>query len=132
MCIERSNILQAIRRKVVLTEFQEKVDYPKREFEFLQEQEMSEIDLVDGFDSLKFSLPLPQSSSEFGLATLILRIKLPMLLVLLKLILLEKSVLVVGSSYEEVSSCTCALLDLLKPYKWVSTFIPIRKLFNFF
>ena len=50
-----------------------------------------------------------------------------MLLVLLKILLLERSVLVIGSSYEEVSSCTCALLDLLKPYKWVSTFIPIRK-----
>jgi len=74
---------------------------------------------------LKFCLPLPQLSSEYGLATLILRIKLPMLLVLLELLLLEKSIFIIGDSYEEVSACTCAFLDLLKPYKWVSTFIPI-------
>ena len=125
-------MLQAMRKKVLLTDSQQKVDFPKREREFLQQQETNEIDLLKGIERLKFSLPLPQLSSEFGVATLILRIKLPMLLVLLKLILLERSVLVIGSSYEDVSSCTCAILDLLKPYKWVSTFIPIRKCLYFY
>ena len=122
-----------MRKKVALTDSQQKVDYPECERGFLQQQEINEIDpLVEDIASLKFSLPLPQLSSEFGVATLILRIKLHMLLVLLKLILLEKSVLVIGSSYEEVSSCTCALLDLLKPYKWASTFVPIREFLYFY
>ena len=116
-----------MRKQIVLTDSQEKVHYPQSEMEFLQPQKMNKIDLSEDIASLTFSLPLPQLSSEFGVATLVVRIKLHMLLVLLKIILLERSVLVVGSSYEEVSSCTCALLDLLKPYKWVSTFIPIRK-----
>ena len=104
---------------MILSDNQEKVDYPKSEREFLQPKKINEIDLmVENIKSFKFSLPLPQLTSEWGVATLILRIKLPMLLILLKLILLERSVLVIGSSYEEVSSCTCALIDLLKPYKW--------------
>jgi len=30
-----------------------------------------------------------------------------------------------GESYEDVTSCTCTLSELLKPFKWCSVFIPI-------
>jgi len=69
-------------------------------------------------------LPLPQISNEWGVAQLILRFKLPMLLNLLLLLLLERSVLIIGENSEDVSSSAFALLDLLKPYKWSSVFLP--------
>merc|ERR1712172_474871 len=73
---------------------------------------------------IQVNLPLPQIVSEWGVARLILRIKLPSITILLKLLLLERSVLVLGNSCEEVSSCAFALLELLKPFKWPSIFIP--------
>ena len=30
-----------------------------------------------------------------------------------------------GTSRAEVTTCTCALIDLLKPYKWASAFMPL-------
>ena len=76
------------------------------------------------FPSFAYAMPLPQISNEWGVAQLILRFKLPMLLNLLLLLLLERSVLIIGENSEDVSSCAFALLDLLKPYKWSSIFLP--------
>merc|ERR1711983_118203 len=59
--------------------------------------------------NLSVRLPLPQISSEYGVATLLLRVKVTGLLFLLNSLLLERSVLVIGSSYEEVTSCASAL-----------------------
>lgn len=33
--------------------------------------------------------------------------------------------MIIGDSSEEVSACIFAMLDLLKPYKWQSAFIPM-------
>ena len=77
------------------------------------------------FPKIPYYLPLPQISSEWGVAQLLFKFKLRAVLNLLMLLLLEHSVLVIGDSYEEVSSCSLALLDLLKPYKWASVFIPV-------
>merc|ERR1719296_363231 len=82
------------------------------------------LDLDFFFPSLVYALPLPQISNEWGVAQLILRFKLPMLLNLLILLLLERSVLIIGENSEDVSSCAFALLDLLKPHKWSSVFLP--------
>merc|ERR1711862_910384 len=51
--------------------------------------------------------------------------KISILINILMLLLLEKSVLIIGDNYEEVSSTVFALIDLLHPYKWLSIFIPI-------
>ena len=77
------------------------------------------------FPSLVYSPPLPQVSNEWGAAQLIFRLKLPTLLNLLILLLLERSVLIVGGKSEELSACAFALLDLLQPYKWASIFLPL-------
>jgi len=47
------------------------------------------------------------------------------LIKVLKMLMLERSVLIIGNKPGEVSVCTCALLELLKPYKWASVFIPV-------
>merc|ERR1712151_1305287 len=80
--------------------------------------------LLKNFPKISLPLPLPDVSSEWGVATLLLRFKATAVLLVLNLLLLESSVLVVGTSSEQVTSCALALLDLLKPYEWSSAFIP--------
>jgi len=77
------------------------------------------------FPPISTPLPLPQVRREWGLATLILRLKFDKLMKVLMLLLLEKPLLVVGIRTDEVSICTCTLLHLLAPYKWASVFINI-------
>ena len=76
------------------------------------------------FPDIVYCLPLPQISNEWGVAQLILRLKLPTLINVLILLLLERSVLIIGDKIEEVSACTFALKSLLCPYKWSSIFLP--------
>ena len=38
---------------------------------------------------------------------------------------MERSILLIGTSTEEVSACACTLLELLHPYKWASAFMPL-------
>jgi len=80
---------------------------------------------IMGFNKISLPLPLPEVAGEWGLSTLFLRIKDSGLIILLKLLLLERSVLVVGETSEEVTACTTALLELLDPYKWASAFMPL-------
>jgi len=87
--------------------------------------ELVPIDLRFSFPSLVYSLPLPRVSSEWGVAQLIIRLRLRNLINVLILLLLERSVLIVGERSEEVSACTFALLELLAPYKWASIFLPL-------
>ena len=46
--------------------------------------------------SIEIPLPLPQQIDEWGVATLVLRVKISQLVILLKLLLLERSVLIIG------------------------------------
>ena len=70
-------------------------------------------------------LPLPHISNEWGFASLLRCIKIPNLLLLLKLLLMERSVLFIGSRVEEVTTSVFAISELLHPYKWASVFIPL-------
>ena len=89
-------------------------------------QEFFEIDMgIDSFKPISLPLPLPHISGEWGFATLVLRISISHLLMLMKLLLLERSVFIIGDSVEEVTSCACALLELLKPYEWAGCFMPM-------
>jgi len=110
-----------------LNRFQRNVSYPRNETEHLNNSQLRfDLDLsIMGISKISLPLPLPQMSSQWGLATLFLCIKDSGLLILLKLLLLERSVLVVGDTPEEVTACTTALLGLLDPYKWASAFIPL-------
>ena len=75
--------------------------------------------------TIELPLPLPHMSCEWGFATLIRCLKVSNLLIALKLLLMERSILLTGTSEEEVSASACAILELLKPYKWASAFMPL-------
>jgi len=74
---------------------------------------------------IRLPLPLPQIGKEWGLAQLLLTIGPNSLVLALMLLLLERPVLLLGESVQMVTSCARALMELLKPYEWASTFMPI-------
>jgi hypothetical protein len=77
------------------------------------------------FDKRSMPLPLPNMTAEYELSRLLLTIRHEALLMVLKVLLLERSVLVVGKTVEEVTCCTCTLLQLLQPLLWASAFMPL-------
>lgn len=80
---------------------------------------------IGRFEQIELSLPLPQVSGEWGFAQLLLRLSAPDLILLLKLILMERSLVIVGLHSDEVTACGFALLELLDPFKWASAFMPV-------
>lgn len=70
-------------------------------------------------------LPLPKIGKEWGLAKLLLSVGPDSTLLALKLLLLERSILVLGDKPDEVTAVCRALLRLIKPFKWASTFMPV-------
>ena len=125
---DRHKILAALQSKLSLTPLQRRVAHPRDEMAHVMnpQQRRFVVDLSSmGFSKISVPLPLPEVSGQWGVATLFLRIKDSGLIILLKLLLLERSVLVVGETSEEVTACTTALLELLDPYKWASAFMPL-------
>jgi len=116
--------LESFRKSLHLSPMQSKIDYPESELQHLN-QKKKFFQPGCSFAGLKIPLPLPQIISEWGVAVLILRFKISNLIKILKMLLLERSVLIIGNNPGEVSVCSCALLELLKPYKWASVFIPV-------
>ena len=123
----RQTVLLALQSKLSLTPSQRRISYPRNEMAHINNpQRRFVMDLsIMGFSKISLPLPLPEVSGQWGLSTLFLRIKDSGLIILLKLLLLERSVLVVGEAPEEVTACTTALLGLLDPYKWASAFMPL-------
>ena len=74
---------------------------------------------------IKLPLPLPQVGNQWGLAVLLLDIGPDSLILTLKLMLLERSILVLGVDWQKVTACACALLELLKPFEWATVFMPV-------
>lgn len=123
----RHKVLSALQTRLMLDPSQKRVCYPRSELTHIQAPQRNFVTnlSLQGFDEISLPLPLPLISGEWGLATLFLRIKDSGVMILLKLLLLERSVLVVGSNTEEVTSCATALLNMLSPYKWASAFMPL-------
>jgi hypothetical protein len=123
----RHKVLSALQTRLMLDPSQKRVCYPRSELTHIQAPQRNFVTnlSLQGFDEISLPLPLPLISGEWGLATLFLRIKESGVMILLKLLLLERSVLVVGSNTEEVTSCATALLNMLSPYKWASAFMPL-------
>ncbi|EJK74322.1 hypothetical protein THAOC_04007, partial [Thalassiosira oceanica] len=125
---DRHKILAALQSKLSLTPLQRRVAHPRDEMAHVMNPQRRRfvVDLTSmGFSKISVPLPLPEVSGQWGVSTLFLRIKDSGLIILLKLLLLERSVLVVGETSEEVTACTTALLELLDPYKWASAFMPL-------
>lgn len=131
----RSAVLATLQSRLSLSRAQRRITYPRDEVSHVQNPQRRFImDLkVMGFSKVSLPLPLPEVSGQWGLATLFLRIKDSGLIILLKLLLLERSVLVVGQRSEEVTACATALLELLDPYTWASAFMPLlpREMLDF-
>lgn len=123
----RHMLLLLMQTKLCLSKEQSEFSLPESELaQIRQPKRIFDLDLQFGtFEKISLPLPLPHVSAHWGFATLLLRMGCLELIVLLKLLLLERSVVVLGTNIEEVTSASCAILDLLKPYKWASTFMPI-------
>ena len=123
----RHAVLSTLQSKLSLSPRQRRISYPRSEMDHVSNpRSRFVVDLsIMGFDNVSLPLPLPEVSGQWGLATLFLGIKDSGLIILLKLLLLERSVLVVGETSEEVTACATALLELLEPYKWASAFMPL-------
>ena len=132
---DRRVVLSALQAKLSLTPLQRRITYPRTEMAHIYSpQRRFVMDLsIMGFNKISLPLPLPEISGQWGLAMIFLRIKDSGLIILLKLLLLERSVLVVGETSEEVTACATALLELLDPYKWASAFMPLlpREMLDF-
>lgn len=121
--MQRSVMLEDI-SQMSLTPREAQITYPKSDLKHVTEEKKI-CDLKSSTLPMKqVLLPLPQIETEFGVAKLILKIGLPDLMFLIEMLLLERSVLVIGESIEEVTSVTSAFLSLLKPYEWQSSFLP--------
>ena len=125
----RHAYLQVLQEKMMLSPEQSRVQRPQSKTD-KRRSRPAKFELVlptFTLDTYKFStaLPLPHVAGHWGVASLITRIKSKDLLLILKLLLVERSVLVIGESSHLVSSCACALLELLKPYDWASNFMPL-------
>ena len=119
-------MLHKIKNDLLLSSPQARVEYPTNEYEHARGETLKfkAEPLLEDFPAISLPLPLPDVPGEWGVANLFLKFKASSLLVTLNLILLESSVLVIGTSPEEVASCTSALLTLLQPFTWASVFIP--------
>lgn len=78
-----------------------------------------------GSAPLTYPLPLPSVTLEWGVASLLLSLGGESLLRLIHLLLLERSVMLIGEDGGKVSACACALVSLLKPFTWAGTFVPL-------
>ena len=85
-----------LRDKLYLSPQQAKVNYPTNGFDHVyNNKETFELNLpFSGAEKMMLPLPLPQISSEYGVARLILRVKVRSLLLCLQHLLLERSILV--------------------------------------
>lgn len=64
------------------------------------------------------------ASSGYGALRTLRLLGAKLLLKLLGLLLLENTVVIVGSSYPQVKMVTLSLLKLMEPFRWHSTFLP--------
>ena len=119
----------ALQTKLRLSPQEARVKLPKEMQRYREDSlknQTFQLDMPIGrFKKIELPLPLPQMSGQWGLSRLLLRIRTSDLIMLLKLLLMERSVLIIGLSSEEVTACCFALLELLDPYTWASAFMPI-------
>jgi DENN (AEX-3) domain/uDENN domain len=132
----RHNIVQAMREKLRLTTRQALTKYPRSQCEHVYGKVSffeTIIPQIPNCELIKLPLPLPRIGKEWALAQFLLDIGPDSLVLCLKLMLLEHSILILGEELQRVSMFACALIELLKPFEWVSAFMPVlpRKMLDF-
>lgn len=124
----RHEYLRFVQKRMCLSEDQAKLQLPKNDLDILTESMPTfEIDLPDliGVENISIPLPLPNCSKDWGVAAIVHHLEMPDLMCVLNLLLIERSILVVGLNSDIVTSCTCALLELIRPFHWMSNFMPL-------
>jgi len=124
----RRAIMRVMHEKLRLTTRQALVTHPRNQLESLKgrwhyfETTVYEI---PSCEFIRLPLPLPRIGREWALSQFLLDIGPDSLVLCLKLMLLERSILVLGDNLSCVSTTACALIELLKPFEWASTFMPV-------
>ena len=116
-----------VQRSMSLSFSQARVQLPSSDLDILTYTPPTfEIDVPasGSVGKLSIDLPLPLVAETWGVATLFHHLHISDILCILNLLLIERSVLVIGEKSEDVTACTCALLALLRPFKWASNFMP--------
>ena len=119
--------MEAIRH-IHLSRKQARVELPSDDIEIIRQRPPTfSIDLpaFDWVTNVRIPLPLPQVASDWGVAQLFLSLTPDHICSILKLMLVERSILVVGQSSELVTSSVLALMQLLRPFKWASNCLPL-------
>ena len=101
-----------------MSQWEALADGPERRFRV-------HINVIPKAEPLDYPLPLPSIGKQWALAKLLIDVGPDPLVLALKLLLLERSVLVLGEHLQEVTTCACALVELLRPFEWASAFTPI-------
>jgi hypothetical protein len=119
--------LEAIKH-IHLSRKQARVELPSDDIEIIRQRPPTfSIDLpaFDWVTNVRIPLPLPQVASDWGVAQLFLSLTPDYICSILKLMLVERSILVVGQSSELVTSSVLALMQLLRPFSWASNCLPL-------
>ena len=132
----RHIIIKAMREKLRLTTRQALITYPSSQLEHVHgklHHFETFIPQIPEFETTKLPLPLPSIGKEWVLAQFLLDIGPDSLVLCLKLMLLERSILVLGDNLQDVTMYACGLIELLKPFEWASAFMPVlpRKMLDF-
>jgi DENN (AEX-3) domain len=132
----RQLIIKAMREKLRLTTRQALITYPRSQLEHVHGKIHyfeTLIPQIPDCEVTKLPLPIPRVGKEWALAQFLLDIGPDSLVLCLKLMLLERSILVLGDNLQHVSLYACALIELLKPFEWASAFMPVlpRKMLDF-
>lgn len=123
----RRKFLETIRH-IHLSKKQDRVELPSEDIEIIRQSPPTfSIDLpaFDWVTNVRIPLPLPQVANDWGVAQLFLSLTPDYICSIVKLMLVERSILVVGQSSELVTSSVLALMQLLRPFSWASNCLPL-------
>jgi hypothetical protein len=132
----RHVIIKTMREKLRLTMRQALITYPRTQLEHINGRIHyfeALIPQIPDFETTRVPLPLPRIGKEWALAQFLLDVGPDSLVLCLKLMLLERSILILGDNLQHVSMYACALIELLKPFEWSNAFMPVlpRKMLDF-
>jgi hypothetical protein len=123
----RHHIMEAMLGMLRLTKVQSAVRFPRSNLDYICGTKRffrAKLPIPNAMP-IVLPLPLPSIGKQWALARLILDIGPDSLVLMLKLMLLERSILVLGENLEEVTPCACGLLELLEPFEWFGVFLPV-------
>jgi hypothetical protein len=131
----RHGIIEAMIDKLRLTRGQAAITFPRNHLDYIvggKHYFQTKLPIPRS-SPIKLPLPLPSIGKQWGLSRLLIDIGPDSLVLMLKLLLMERSILVLGENLQEVTACACSLLELLEPFEWSSVFLPVlpQKMLDF-